>query len=127
MSDLKPVGLWRAVDPAGKALHGTYNIRATLVESIERSYPGLAYTVEQLWEYHEDEWRVEETPEQRAQALVYAFGHLVASYTPDAHAGDSGDLGQEVLDRLGLDEKAKAAVHRLAEHVAESYTYMGEQ
>ena len=59
--------------------------------------------------------------------LAYAFGHLVASHTPDdPHHADSGDLADEELDALGLSLREKDLVEAIAEHVAGNYTYTGE-
>ena len=61
-----------------------------------------------------------------SEPLTYAFGHLVASWYPDAHSADSGDLGSDVLDEMGLSPAEKALVERLAEHVAANYCWTGE-
>lgn len=58
--------------------------------------------------------------------LTYAFGHLVGSFGTDAHAADSGELGDTVMDEIGLVPDERAIVRVLAEHVAGNYRYTGE-
>ena len=60
------------------------------------------------------------------EKVVAAFGHLIASFGTDAHAGDSGDLALDTLNEVGLDEGAIAALEVAAEHVAGNYQYTGE-
>lgn len=68
----------------------------------------------------------EQTPEMRQRQLKYAFGHIVDGFGTDAHAGDSAELGDEVLTDMGFTTAEKAIVHTLAEHVAGNYQYTGE-
>lgn len=63
---------------------------------------------------------------ERRQKLTYAFGHFVAAFGTDAHAGDSGDLARDVLRELGLDERAIDDIAVLAEEVAGNYEYTGK-
>lgn len=129
--DWARAGVYRLVGPDGEIL--SKHVRGPLgmmIEDVERAYPGVAYTVEEMWLVEAFEWRVSETPADRDEALTYAFGHLVSSYSPAprGHEGDSADLAQGVLtgDMLRLDPRALAAVHRLAEYVAGNYEYTGE-
>lgn len=65
-------------------------------------------------------------PAAEKDRLTYAFGHLVSSFGTDAHAGDSGELAQEVLTELGFSPREKSIIEDLAEHVAGNYQYTGE-
>ena len=58
--------------------------------------------------------------------ITYAFGHLVSSYTPDAHSGDSGELALDTLAEIGLDEDMCMVIEMIAEHVNGNYQYTGE-
>lgn len=63
--------------------------------------------------------------QQIRDKIAYAFGHLVASYDTDAHAGDSGDLGDEVMREV-VPAGSMWIIDAIAEHVAGNYAYTGE-
>jgi hypothetical protein len=53
------------------------------------------------------------------ERLAYAFGHLVSSHMTDAHAGDSADEANDVLNKMELTVRERDIIYALSEKTHE--------